>query len=239
MRPLYCACIKPAAPGDRSILLPVKDTSDRIIADRVLQLVASAQRRLLEVGCGDGRISALLAAPSRSLVAIDPNLEGLRRARVQGVDAGFVAASGERLPFPDRSFCRVLFTLSLHHQASLRALQEAGRVLSEGGEILVVEPMEGSEMEQVFRLLHDEVDVLRAARAAIRESGFRVSLSERLTATWRFEDRQELNRYLFDYYGVPHSQTLAREIAVQLGAKAGDRPLLLEDDVILDVLRVV
>ena len=88
--------------------------------------------RLLEIGCGDGRITAQLAGKATCLVAVDPSAEDLLNAARRVDKALFSRASGVQLPFADRSFDTVLFTLSLHHQDSRLALKEAGRVVPTG-----------------------------------------------------------------------------------------------------------
>lgn len=48
-----------------------------------------AGRRVLEVGCGDGRVTRLFAATAASVLAIDPKPEPIAalRAQLPGVDA--------------------------------------------------------------------------------------------------------------------------------------------------------
>ena len=122
--------------------------------------------RLLEVGCGDGRITAQLAQKATCLVAVDPSPNDLMRA-VRRVDkAFFCRASGVQLPFPDDSFDTVLFTLSLHHQDSRLALGEAGRVVAPGGRILVMEPAVDGEAQQLFHFFEDETAALSSDTAA-------------------------------------------------------------------------
>jgi ubiquinone/menaquinone biosynthesis C-methylase UbiE len=97
----------------------------------------SGAERLLDVGCGDGGVAALLRERVREVVAVDvePSSEwrdedGLR----------FDVADGERLPFGDAEFDLVHSKDALHHMESPeRALQEYRRVLKPGGAALIVE----------------------------------------------------------------------------------------------------
>jgi ubiquinone/menaquinone biosynthesis C-methylase UbiE len=74
--------------------------------------------RVLEIGCGDGRLTFRYAGQSRSVVGIDPKEANLAPA-VNGCPANlrarvrFVCASAARLPFRDERFEIVLFALAL------------------------------------------------------------------------------------------------------------------------------
>lgn len=80
--------------------------------------------RVLDVGCGDGLISALTASqrPDMEIVGIDVLPRDRSHIPVQIFD-------GTRIPFPDQSFDLVLFSDVLHHTADPAILQrEAHRV---------------------------------------------------------------------------------------------------------------
>jgi ubiquinone/menaquinone biosynthesis C-methylase UbiE len=81
--------------------------------EKIEEIASLDGKVALEVGCGDGLVSAFLASKVKNLVAIDPDKEALEKAKenIQGVD--FRLGSGEKLEFEDESFDLVLFTLSL------------------------------------------------------------------------------------------------------------------------------
>jgi ubiquinone/menaquinone biosynthesis C-methylase UbiE len=194
--------------------------------------------RLLEVGCGDGRITAQLAEKATCLVAVDPNENELMRA-VHRVDRVlFSRASGVQLPFADHSFDRVLFTLSLHHQDSRLALQEAVRVLVPGGRILAMEPAVDGEAQQLFHFFEDETAALESAMAAIADSPLRITQATQFEADWQFESKHEFSRYMFAYHDLAWNVQTEVGLFQQLGRKAADRPLLLKDKLNLLCLSV-
>ena len=77
--------------------------------------------RVLDVGCGDGRLTWYYAREAREadlVVGIDVEMEDLRSAnsaRPEAVSAkvGFAAAEGEAIPFVDGFFDLALFSWSL------------------------------------------------------------------------------------------------------------------------------
>ena len=213
------------------------EDSAQKIAGKIVQQTRLADLLVLEVGCGDGRITSMLAVQPKSLVAIDPDMNQIRHASSAVSTADFIVARGECLPFPAGSFDLVLFTLSLHHQNSRIALSEAARVLKGDGRILVVEPAEDGEVEQFFTLVHDEKEAKVQAQRAIRESELTLERSETVMAQWHFDDRDELCRSLFDYYDLPFDDDTAQKITERLGAIQDSRPIVLNDTLLVQSLK--
>ena len=105
--------------------------------------------QVLDLAGGTGDLAALLAprvGPHGQVVLADMSRSMLQRGRARLVDRGFAGnvhyarCDAERLPFPDRSFDRVLIGFGLRnvtHQD--RALAEMYRVLRPAGMLLVLE----------------------------------------------------------------------------------------------------
>jgi ubiquinone/menaquinone biosynthesis C-methylase UbiE len=70
-------------------------------------------RRVLEIGCGDGRVTSLYAGSAASVVAIDPKAESIDALRVKfpGVDARAIGIAD--LDLPSRSIDVAIFSWSL------------------------------------------------------------------------------------------------------------------------------
>ena len=88
---------------------------------------------VLEIGCGCGDISSLIAEDTQQFVGIDPDVAAIHDAQKKYKHVDFRVDHGESLAFADNRFDLVLFTLSLHHQNSSLALKESGRVLKNDG----------------------------------------------------------------------------------------------------------
>lgn len=109
--------------------------------------VAPDGARVLEVGCGPGRLSIRLARQHRlEVTGLDLDPAMIARARANADRAGngdqrrlsLLVGDVAALAFPDASFDLVVSTLSLHHWADPTAgLAEIGRVLRPGGRALV------------------------------------------------------------------------------------------------------
>ena len=97
----------------------------------------------LDLGCGDGRLTAELEATE--LVAADVSEVALARARERLPGARIVAlAADEPLPLPDNAFDLVLCAETLEHVRDVQLLlSEARRVLRPGGRLAVTTPAHG------------------------------------------------------------------------------------------------
>jgi ubiquinone/menaquinone biosynthesis C-methylase UbiE len=111
----------------------MKTESDPRIVDKIFKYADLENKQVLEVGCGDGRISSLMIGKAGKLIAVDPDEEKIRAAGKVIPNAEFPIGSGENLEFSEGCFDIVIFTLSLHHQDSNAALREAKRVRKEEG----------------------------------------------------------------------------------------------------------
>jgi SAM-dependent methyltransferase len=87
-------------------------------------------RRILDVGCGDGRIPSLYGAPE--VICVDSSEASVKAAGQRGLDARL--ADAQELPFDDASFDVVTCNHALYHVPDRdRALAEIVRVLRPGG----------------------------------------------------------------------------------------------------------
>ena len=107
--------------------------------DALVELGDLRGRRVLDVGCGTGRLAAALVEEAHAKVwGVDASGEMVavaRETRTAGV--GVRQADAESLPFRDGWFDRVTMSLVLHLVDRPRALAEARRVVSDDGRIAV------------------------------------------------------------------------------------------------------
>jgi SAM-dependent methyltransferase len=128
------------------------------------------RRRILDIGCADGLITAEIAGRTKGAVTgIDIRPERIEEARRNHPDIAFREADAHDLPFGDGAFDAVItnFTLMWTEHPG-RAMAEAARVLKSGGVFLASgEPDYGGRI--------DEPEALRplseAWAGSIREDG--------------------------------------------------------------------
>ena len=102
--------------------------------------IAKANARILEIGCGQGHLSAVLAGAGHHVIAIDHDPTAITAARYKGVDArlGRFPAFDQLQLFDEQPFDVVLFHHSLHLAQPLEAACEAAfGLLAPDGTLLV------------------------------------------------------------------------------------------------------
>jgi ubiquinone/menaquinone biosynthesis C-methylase UbiE len=124
---------------------------------RVLRFAAAAKtrcgppqapRRMMDVGCGTGRLlrTAAVRFPGAQLVGVDISAGMLAQARAKsgpGQRGAFVRADSAALPFADAAFDVVTCTACSHHwQEPTAGLAELGRVTAADG-LLILAHLQG------------------------------------------------------------------------------------------------
>jgi SAM-dependent methyltransferase len=109
---------------------------------------AQDPRRVLDVGCGTGRLAGRIVAvyPHAHVVGVDASTEMINNARTTLTDNSprFVSGIAERLPFTDAVFDLVVITLSLSHwQSQAVGLAEVYRVMAPRAAVLAAEVVPG------------------------------------------------------------------------------------------------
>jgi ubiquinone/menaquinone biosynthesis C-methylase UbiE len=141
--------------------------------------------RLLQIGCGDGRLFAALASKvglTGRACAVDRDEEAVERAKRAAAKEGVLVevepVSFRSLPYENESFDLVVVrdVLSgLEPYERVRCLQETLRVLRPAGRCIVVEPAErGGIAGLVMRSAKNKTYVAQGgAERALKEEGYK------------------------------------------------------------------
>ncbi len=137
------------------------------LAGGVLEwLEAQPGERILDIGCGDGKLTQRIAASGASVIGIDSSPAMVTAARDRGVKAD--KGPAEKLPYPDHTFEAVFSNAALHWvRGQDEMLSEVHRVLRPGGRFI-------AEMGG-----HGNIAAIRVAFAAVLSRHGFASLGER------------------------------------------------------------
>lgn len=101
--------------------------------------------RVLELGCGTGRLTTMLARSGADVCAFDLSARSAELTRVRldahGVQADVRVAAGEALPYDDEAFDVVIGESILHHIEPVAGSAELARVTRPGGLGVFAEPL--------------------------------------------------------------------------------------------------
>ncbi|MFZ2267972.1 MAG: class I SAM-dependent methyltransferase [Azonexus sp.] len=129
---------------------------------------------VLELGCGRADKTRLLAESGRPAQILALEVDTIQHTRNLEITdlptVRFAHGGAEAIPAAEASVDIVLMFKSLHHvpvAAMDAALAEIARVLKPGGLAWISEPVFAGELNEVFRLFHDEELVREAAFAAL------------------------------------------------------------------------
>ena len=113
------------------------DGADPEYVEQILPLAASelaGYERILDVGCGDGQISRLVAAAGAAAFGVDPTWNQIEVAQRRGGGAVYVRSGAAELPFADASFDAAVACLVFEHIDDVDgAIAEIARVVRPGG----------------------------------------------------------------------------------------------------------
>ncbi|MGE5546157.1 MAG: methyltransferase domain-containing protein [Solirubrobacterales bacterium] len=140
--------------------------------DVIVETIAFAGKRVIDVGCGDGHLVRHMTRAGAHVLGVECSARQLAKARAAETvaDEEIVEGVGQALPAADASADVVVFFNSLHHvpaEFMAQSLSEAARVLKPGGLLYISEPLAEGVFYQTCRPIDDEATVRAQAYAAL------------------------------------------------------------------------
>jgi acetyltransferase-like isoleucine patch superfamily enzyme/2-polyprenyl-3-methyl-5-hydroxy-6-metoxy-1,4-benzoquinol methylase len=112
----------------------------------LLKELLDTKDSILDVGCGEGIITAILADKTSSIIGCDYSVEAIETAKERHAHIEFVFSNSTNLEFADGSFTAVTMSDVAEHLMPIqfvRTLEEINRVLKRGGKLLLATPITG------------------------------------------------------------------------------------------------
>lgn len=105
----------------------------------VRELLPPAGKRILDLGCGYGRMADCYLGRFQDVVMFDGSVSLLRTAqKLTGGKAHYVAGDINHLPFHSAAFDNILMILVLHHLTEpAKCLESLGKVICKGGHFVM------------------------------------------------------------------------------------------------------
>ncbi len=140
-----------AATYDRDVTADYGVYDELVLPWLLRRVTPSPDVRALDLGCGTGGLTVLLARRGFTVHAVDhsPDMLAVARSKVDAEGLSDSVTFSERdirsMPFPDRSFDLVTCQRVLHHIPDAEAvISEAARVLKPGGVFFLSDQVHGS-----------------------------------------------------------------------------------------------
>ncbi len=116
-----------------------------LLLEKIAEFAKNLRGRILDIGCGDGRISLTLSSPDRLMIGLELARRRVERTRDKFITARkngyFIQGDGEELPFRDGVLDGIILTEVLEHLPDdNKVLKELTRVLNPGGRVILSVP---------------------------------------------------------------------------------------------------
>jgi SAM-dependent methyltransferase len=141
-------------------------------------------KRILEVGCGDGKLLALFPR-TNEVYGIEASTTGVEKCGALGIRAQCLDVSSEPLPFPDDYFDFVIILETLEHLMNpYYAMLEIRRVLKENAKLICSVPNPRTGHPYLYPGLFE----FRNFTRFLRQSGMRIDKVEH----WEWAPRESI-----------------------------------------------
>lgn len=163
--------------------------ADPYITDRLLHfLQPKREGHYLDIGCGTGNYTIVLADKGLKCTGVDPSAKMLAEASSRNQQIHWLIGTAEHIPTEDMVFDGIIATLTIHHWTDLRqAFTELSRVLKDDGKIILftstLEQMKTYWLNHYFpKMLHSSIvqmPSLGTIKEVINQTGLEITHIEK------------------------------------------------------------
>ena len=128
--------------------MPAKIEAHVLKRGNLIKELIEPNDMILDVGCGEGIITAILSENCKKATGCDYSTEAVAIAKKNYPKIDFVYSNCTNLKFQDASFKKVVLSDVAEHllrEQFVRTLQEIRRVLMKGGVLIVATPLTGQK----------------------------------------------------------------------------------------------
>ncbi len=114
----------------------------------LIQELIEANDTVLDLGCGEGIITAILSEKSRRITGCDYSTEAVNLARQRHPNIEFVYSNSTNLALGDRLFTKIIMSDVAEHLLPIQlinTLAEVNRILCSGGRLILATPLTGKQ----------------------------------------------------------------------------------------------
>lgn len=143
------------------------------LREAIANMVDLAGKKILQVGCWDGRMLEILQRPDNEIVGVELRLRIVHALRARFPDTRFERSDFLQVDLGTERFDLIVFSSCLHHfsggvDEKIFALNKARGLLRSNGKILVVEPDEQNLTCRAADRFVDETRGIAQTQAAIK-----------------------------------------------------------------------
>lgn len=192
---------------------------------KILDCYNFKDKTILEIGCGNGRLTKKLAKYAKKIYALEPDRKKLREAinsttKNLSKKIVYIQGYGERLEFEDSMFDTVCYLWSLHHipyKKQIKSFKEACRVLKRKRDIFILEPtLEGEEAKIYFYEDKDIINAEKSINKLIKKSSFGYTSRRDFLKPDYFKSKEEAYAHFIGYYTEDGKYNLRNRLSIIL-----------------------
>ena len=214
------------------------------------KIIRTKGKSVLEIGCGEGRISKYLSTNAHSYFGIDENQEKLVLARIKAKNAKFYSQHINNHNYPNSSFEIIIIRHKLHEinmSNQKEFMKKIYKWLAPGGLLFIIEATPKGEVQDLFstayelKLNEDHHARLsyshKIIKAFIHSRYFHKVYEVKYNVAWMFKDAIDLFDTMskkIPYLNKVENNHHYRSIILEdFGLKLRKKPLMLQNQLIV------